>query len=285
MSERLRGLWNFDDLDATEKRLRFALAGERTDEGRAEVLTQLARVAGLRAAFPEGDRLLDDAESLGGSSRSVQARTLLERGRLRRSTGDAEAALPLFESAFATAVDAGLWFLAADAAHMAALASQEDGRFESWTCRGLDLADEHADAAYWAGPLLNNLGWRLDRAGRAEAALDAFVRALSARERDPGNPGAIAIARYAVGRALRRVGRAPEALPLLEQAVGWAVVQGEPDGWFHEELAEDYAAVGRIAEAGEQAALAIPLLESEDASFAADVERSARLRGLAAQKT
>ena len=65
--------------------------------GRAEVLTQLARVEGARDRFDEGDALLDEAASLAGSTPLVRARIDLERGRLRRSAGDPEAALPLFE--------------------------------------------------------------------------------------------------------------------------------------------------------------------------------------------
>jgi hypothetical protein len=49
----------------------------------------------------------------------------------------------------------------------------------------------------------------------------------------------------------------------------------------HEELAAEYAAVGRDADARAQAALAIPLLERDDPSLAEDVERSGRLAALA----
>ena len=113
MSDPLRPLWDFDDLDATEARFRAL---------RAEALTQLARVEGLRDRFEEGDRLLD--EVLEQDAR-VRIRLDLERGRLRRSSGDKEAALPLFESAFAKAIDAGEDWLAGDAAHMCALAAPD----------------------------------------------------------------------------------------------------------------------------------------------------------------
>ena len=115
----------------------------------------------------------------------------------------------------------------------------------------------------------------------SRAALDAFERALGARAEDEGNAQATEIARFAVGKTLRALGRADDAIPLLEQAVAWAEAQNAPDGWFHEELAEEYAAVGRAADAGAQAALAIPLLERDDPSFAGDAERSARLAALA----
>jgi tetratricopeptide (TPR) repeat protein len=274
-------LWDFDDLDATEQRLGRALEEEATDEGRAEVLTQLARVAGLRGDFDAAEQLIEKAVASAGPSTVAAVRVDLERGRLRRSSGSPEAAFPLFESAYEKAHDGGRWFLAADAAHMAALAAPGPDGFRVWTQRGIDLAEAHDDASYWAGPLLNNLGWQHYEAGELVPALDAFERALHARERDPGNPGAIAIARYAVGKALRGLGRSNEAIALLEQSVAWADSAGDPDGWFHEELAEEYAAVGRRHEARGQARLAVPLLEAADPSFATDADRSSRLRALA----
>ena len=51
MTDPLRPLWDFDDLDATEARFRAL---------RAEALTQLARVQGLRGDYESGDRLLDE---------------------------------------------------------------------------------------------------------------------------------------------------------------------------------------------------------------------------------
>ena len=281
MSDRLRALWDFGDLDESERRLRTALEAESTDEGRAEVLTQLARVEGQREDFEAGNRLVDEAGAIAADGGVAAARIDLERGRLRRSSGDAPAALPLFESAFAKASEAGEWFIAADAAHMAALASPGREGFNEWTRRGLELGDRHEEASYWAGPLLNNLGWEHYEAGELDAALDAFERALRAREREPEKEEPIALARYAVGKALRSLGRSVEAIPLLEQAVTWATGQGAPDGWYHEELALEYEAVGRLGEARVQATLALPLLEAADPSFSEDADRASRLRKLA----
>jgi tetratricopeptide (TPR) repeat protein len=196
MSDPLRPLWDFDDLDATEARFRTL---------RAEALTQLARVEGLRGRFDEGDRLLDEVTE---EDAPVRVRVDLERGRLRRSSGDKAAALPLFESAFAAAVEAGEDWLAGDAAHMCALAAPDREGFVAWTTRGLDLAERSEAAAYWAGPLLNNLGWEHFDAGEHEQALDAFERALAVRERDPENVAAIELARDAVAEARQALGRA-----------------------------------------------------------------------------
>lgn len=282
MTDRLRPLWDFDDLDGTEQRLRGALENEATDEGRAEVLTQLARVEGLRGDFDAGEQLVDDAAALAEEGGVAAARIDLERGRLRRSGGQPDVSRPLFESAFETATHASHWFIAADAAHMAALVAPGREGFVEWTQRGIDLAERHEDAAYWAGPLLNNLGWECYEAGEMEPALDAFERALDAREREPEKEEPIAIAKYAVGKALRGLGRSEEAIPLLEQAADWAAGNGTPDPWFHEELALEYADVDRLEDAREQARLAIPLLEAADASFTDESDRKARLEALAA---
>jgi tetratricopeptide (TPR) repeat protein len=193
----LRPYWDFDDLDATEARFRAL---------RAEALTQLARVEGLRDRFDEGDRLLDEVGS--EATPRVRIRVDLERGRLRRSGGDKEAALPLFEAAFAAALAAGEDWLAADAAHMCALAAPDRDGFIAWTQRGIQLGESSEAASYWLGPLLNNLGWEYFDAGEHEQALDAFERALAARERDPENVAALEAAREAVDEALRALGRA-----------------------------------------------------------------------------
>ena len=164
---------------------------------------------------------------------------------------------------------------------MAALAASDRAGFVAWTQRGIELAESDDGARYWLGPLLNNLGWEHFDSGEHEEALDAFERALRAREEDPENAEPIALARYAVGKALRALGRPDEAAALLEQAVAWADAEGRPDGWYHEELAETYAALGRADDAREHAGRALELLPAADPSFETDVERSTRLRKLA----
>lgn len=199
MPDRLRPLWDFDDLDATEQRLRAQLESEESDAGRAEVLTQLARVQGLRDDFEGCEALLQEAESVAGDDARASVRIRLERGRKLRSSGDAPSSVPLFEDAFAQASQVGEYYLAGDAAHMVAIAEPE--KMVEWTQRGLDLAEAHADAAYWAGPLLNNLGWHYYEAGEFESALDTFERALEVRKRDPSNPQAIEWAEEAIEEA------------------------------------------------------------------------------------
>jgi tetratricopeptide (TPR) repeat protein len=205
MPDRLRRFWDFDDLDGTEQRFREQLERESSGEGRAEILTQLARVQGLRGEFDACEELLAEAEALAGESPIARVRIELERGRRLRSSGDGEASVAPFESAYARASDNGLYYLAGDAAHMVAIAVPE--KMVDWTERGLALAEAEPDAAYWAGPLLNNLGWHHYEAGDYESALATFERALEVRERDPTNPDAIGFAREAVETTLKALGK------------------------------------------------------------------------------
>ena len=198
MPDRLRPLWDFEDLAGTEARLREQLEQEGSDAGRAEVVTQLARVHSLRDEFDECEALLQEAESLSGDG-LVGVRVALERGRKLRSSGDGAAAVPLFESAFAGASELGEFWFAGDAAHMAAISVPE--KMAEWTDRGLVLAASQPDAAYWAGPLLNNLGWHYFEAGDYPQALEVFERALAVRRLDPGNRQAIRWAEEAVAEA------------------------------------------------------------------------------------
>lgn len=213
VGDRLRALWDFDDIDGSELRFDEQLQAETSDAGRAEVLTQLARVQGMRGDFAGGDRLIDQAQALSDGSPAVEARIQLERGRLRNSDGDAGAALPMFIWAFEIAEQGREQFLAADAAHMAAIASPDrEGKLD-WTDRGIRVATETADrdVAYWLGPLYNNLGWEYQDSGEYEAALEAFKKALAARKRYPEMPALIEHAKEAVGEALRALGREEEA--------------------------------------------------------------------------
>jgi tetratricopeptide (TPR) repeat protein len=273
MTDELRGMWDFADLPATERRFRARLAEPITDADRAEVLTQLARVEGLRGDFAAGHQLLADAEALADADSAGRVRVLLERGRLLRSSGAAPEALPLFAAAFVLAGHRGDEYLAADAAHMAALV---DGT-EEWTQRGVELAQKSADPQVrsWIGPLLNNLGWAHFEGGRFENALHSFRQALAAREQT-GEGHEVEIARYAVARTLRLLDRPAEAAELMGQAVEWSLRAGVPDGWFHEELAEDYAALEWWREAADQADIALGLLDANQAP-----ERVGRLRHLA----
>src|SRR4029077_11579678 len=209
MADRMRPLWAFDDLAGSERRFTEQLEQESTGDGRAEVLTQLARVKGLRGLFPEGEALIVEAEQASEGGAAARARILMERGRLLRSNDDVAGAAPLFEAAFKVAIEGGEQALAADAAHMGALAAPDRKGKLAWTDRGIEIASASSDPQvyYWLGPLYNNLGWEYHEAGEYEAALDAFRRALISRERFPEMPALIQHAKEAVAEALAALGR------------------------------------------------------------------------------
>jgi hypothetical protein len=195
MGDRLRPLWDFEDFDASEARFRAQLEEETTDAGRAEVLTQLARVEGLRGNWETCDAFLDEAEALGGTT----VRSLLERGRRARSSEQPGAGLEQFREAFDLARETGDDTLAADAAHMLALVDDAEG----WTTRGIEIAGASDDPGtrYWLAPLYNNIGWTRFDAGDHAGALEAFELALAARERDDPRESALQHARDAVDEA------------------------------------------------------------------------------------
>jgi tetratricopeptide (TPR) repeat protein len=264
LADRLRPLWDFSDLEVSEARFRAQLDQETTAAGRAEVLTQLARVEGLRGDFEKCDVLLAEAEALGGA----EVRVLLERGRRERSSDQPGAGQEQFEQAYELARANGDDVLAVDAAHMVAIVDD----MEAWTARGVEIAASSDDPGvrYWLGPLYNNVGWSRYEAGDTAGALEAFELGLESRERDDPRPDALAFARYGLGKALRAAGRADEAAAMLEQCVSLDDID------FHEELAEDYAALGRDADAREQAERALALIPGDG-----DAARIARLRELA----
>ena len=246
--DRLRALFDVLDVEATEERLSAALDAETTDPGRAEVLTQLARVAFWRDRPDEAERLLQEADSLAGETGVARARVLLERGRIVRRTGGDTVALSLLEQAYEVALAARQHFIAADAAHSCALA----GDMVAWTNRGLELAERFEAARYWRGTLLLNLGdWQWEH-GEPAQSLATFEAALEAREQESRNPSLTEEARYGVARALRALGRPLEAVPLLEQAVRWVEETGfeQPEAReYRKELAAAYDDVGRPVEA------------------------------------
>ena len=210
-------LWDYEDAAASERRF--------TDL-QAEILTQRARSLGMQKRFAEADALLDQAEALADTVRT-RTRIALERGRVRNSSGDKAAAKPLFESAAEMSDDEALRI---DALHMLGIV---DG--PAWTEKALELAEASADAKArrWRASLLNNLGWSRHDAGAHAEALAMFERALDLRKTE-GTPFQIHVARWAVARCLRSLGRNDDALAIQEE-----LAVGMPDDkYVHEEIAE-----------------------------------------------
>ncbi len=178
----LDALWDFSDPAGSQARLREAAEAETDAATRAELETQVARALGLQERFAEGDAVLDAIPAdLTERSRAVGVRVLLERGRLRNSSGEADAAAGLFrEAADAASASPDLVFLRVDALHMLAIA--DPGHAAEWTAQAFDALEAVDDprTLRWRVSLYNNAGWDHFDAGRFDEALAEFERAKDA---------------------------------------------------------------------------------------------------------
>lgn len=243
-------LWEYNDPAASEARFHAALDLAAGDE-RLELLTQIARALGLRDRFDEAHRTLDEVETqLDQAGPRPRVRYLLERGRVFNSSGDRDAARPLFAQAWDRACAAGLEGLAVDAAHMLAIILSGTPEAISWTRRGLDLARRSSDPkAHGLIPaLLNNAAWDLHDTGHFAEALPLFEEAQAEWEAR-SRPQQIHIAKWSLARCLRSLGRFDEALAAQLALEAEDQAAGSEDGFVFEELAENFAALGKMDEA------------------------------------
>jgi tetratricopeptide (TPR) repeat protein len=234
-------LWDFRDPAGSQTRFIAAAATEADESRRQSLLTQVARAQGLQDQYPDGHATLDSLGDPASLGEDPGVRVLLERGRLYNSAGDPQAAVPLFSAAYERAVRAGLIGLAADAAHMLAIAVPEPER-EQWARQGIETAEGSDDplAVRMTAALLNNLGWSYADDGRWAEALELFERAVEVRRR-AGDSYAIHVARWARARALRALGRYGEALRELRELA--ATEEGADDSYVAEEIAANETAL------------------------------------------
>ena len=230
-------MWDFHDPAGSAERFRDALE-RAAGPGRLVLQTQLARAEGLQERYDDGHRILDEVAAADSSHPEVAVRLALERGRLLRSSGDPQAAVPLFDAAVAVARAAGLEVLMVDALHMVALVAPADRQLQL-TRDALAAARSATNPAAraWEASLLNNIGMCQVDAGDPEGALETFRAALAAWERLEKPVGDVRIARWMVGWALRLVGRTAEALAVQEALAAELAADGEEDPYVEEELA------------------------------------------------
>lgn len=237
-SAEIDAAWDFGDPAASEARFRAMTSQGLGDAARAEVLTQLARALGLQGRFDEAETLLDTA---GQDGEIPRMRATLERGRLRNSGGDRDAAARLFHEALRQAEALGSDFYAVDAAHMLGIACDGEDALE-WTRTAISMATESPDhrTRGWQGSLTNNLAWNLHDLGRYEEALPIFQRALTLRQ-EQGDPLRIHQAHWCLARCLRSLGRVEEALTIQRRLRE----TGPKDVYVESEIAECEKVLGR----------------------------------------
>ncbi|MEX2214317.1 MAG: tetratricopeptide repeat protein [Phycisphaeraceae bacterium] len=279
-------LWNYSDPAATEKLFRAKL-DERKDadaDYRAQLLTQIARAQGLQRQFAPAHATLDGAEEIITSTQPVPrvalVRLLLERGRVFNSSGSPEQAKPFFDDALKFARQAKADFHAIDAAHMLGIVTKGDESVQ-WNERAMAMAEASSDerAKNWLGSLYNNLGWTYHDSGNFEKALDLFQRGLRFRMERKQESETL-IARWAVARALRSLGRVDEALLMQQELEKAHAAKGKADGYVFEEIGECLLLLKREAEAKAYFAKAYAELSKDEWLKANEAKRLQRLAEL-----
>lgn len=225
--------WDFNDPAGSEARLRIALVGASSKDA-AVLRTQVARALGLQQHYGEALAVLDGIESVDAE---VHVRILLERGRVYRSSGDLEAAAPLFRAAVTAADAAGLHALAVDAMHMVALTLTGREQID-YTLLVLARARASSDpgARKWTASVLNNLGMAYSDLGEWQLALASFEEALAER-RTGTDAEATDVARWMVAWALRNLGRTDEVLTMQRALKADLASSGREDPYVDEEIA------------------------------------------------
>ena len=155
---------------------------------RTRLPTQLARALGLQRKFAAADAALDGVQAaLDPQPPRVRVRYLLERGRVRNTSGAAQHAVPLFNDALAASARdtlPGADFYRVDALHMLGIAAPAGEQLD-WNLKALAAADASTDARTrgWRASLLNNIGWTYSRPRRTTSARSIiWQKALAARE-------------------------------------------------------------------------------------------------------
>lgn len=231
---RLDELWVSSDPRVSADNFRAELDGAAPNTA-AELTTQLARALGLEGDFAMANALLDGITDPESDEPVVAIRVALERGRLLNSSGGRDDAVQWFERALDTAAEHAEDYLAADAAHMLAIADRE--RSAQWTSRGIRIVEATTDdrTKRWGIALHNNRGWVLHDEGHFDEALAEFELADAAAQAF-GNPEQQHAAQWAIGRCLRSLGRTAEALAIQRRLLAEV-----PDDTY---VLEEIAALG-----------------------------------------
>ncbi|HJQ95430.1 MAG TPA: tetratricopeptide repeat protein [Acidimicrobiia bacterium] len=263
--------WDFGNPRASMEDFAARTQTEESESSRQIWRTQMARALGLQGDYEGAKEILAKVRAAidqlphGPDRHHLSARWEIEYGRVLNSEGEPAAARPYFERAHQEAVAAVAEGLAIDALHMIAIVEGKLGGpswSRVWNEQALSQAQasRDPDARRWQASLLNNLGWNFHEAGDYEGALDRFEQAARLR-RQSGTPVAIEQAEWAVGRALRSLGRFDEALAVQ---LGLASQPpGADDGYVYQEIGENLRALGRVEQAESALARARELLGPE----------------------
>ncbi|MCW3124727.1 MAG: hypothetical protein JWO03_385 [Bacteroidetes bacterium] len=232
-------LWDYSDPAATEQKFREIMDTNdtRTDMSyHLQLLTQIARTYSLRRLFTESQNILDEIKpALDEKNGLEHLRFHLEQGRIYNSSGDKESARKEFEKALAMSDEVGHDFHTVDTMHMLAIVSKPNEAIE-WNKKAMQKAESSSQerAKNWLGSLYNNLGWDYFAKKDFKTALDILKKGWDWQVA-MGREAQAAIAKWAVARTLRAMGKVDEALKMQRELE--AENKGK-DGFVFEEIAE-----------------------------------------------
>ncbi len=200
---------------ATDAYQLVAHEAERQGDSRTatRACAMAARCYSIGGNLPQGQLWLDRAlERANPGEAEGWSLTRMVAGIFQRERGDREGAEQTFAELVEYCQRHGMLSRAIDAAHHAAIAAKPEDQV-TWGRRGLTMAVRAKDER-WQAILWNNLGRTLESLGRYEEMLNAYRQARHFHGRT-GGERQVLLADWAVGRALRFVGRLAEADQLL----------------------------------------------------------------------
>lgn len=277
-------LWNFSNVQETEKKFRELIPLAAQQEDRAyhiELLTQLARTQGLQQKFDEANEILDSANAMITQEMVVPSiRYYLEKGRVFNSSGNREEATKQFTLSFNLAQENAEDYYAVDAAHMLGISANAEDQL-NWSLKALEIAEQSKNekTKKWLGPLYNNIGWTYHDLGQLENALNLFEKSLEWNEQY-GSKRSIFIAKWTIGSVYRSLNRVEDALEvqqnlLVEVENGWSETNV---GYVYEELAECLLAICKVEESKPHFSKAYSLLSEDQWLRTNEEKRIERLR-------
>jgi tetratricopeptide (TPR) repeat protein len=294
-------LWNLGDPEIIEKRFQELLPHAEKCADKSiylQLLSQLALTQALQKKFVDAHKTLDLAEKQLESEYLVaKVRIILERGRafqqeamVLQKVEKIAKAIAHFELSYEISLNNSLDFHAINAAHMIAIAAPEANNKIKWNLLAIDLTEKTRDekAKAWLGSLYSNLGQNYIETKQYEDALTVLEKTLEIRKKEHYEPN-VRIAKWALARALRFLGRLDEALliliPLLNEydALSESGLYDFPQsmlqsfrGLVYEELAEAYNSKARV-----YAKLAYEDLSQDEMFSKTEPERLISLKNLA----